>query len=71
MQNGINFDELPTWQRCGVGLYWEDCQKTGYNPLEEKETLVTGRCIKVEEKLPMQDDYSEFIRSLLNLESSK
>jgi tRNA(His) guanylyltransferase len=65
LQNGIDFNELPAWQHRGVGLYWEECQKTGYDTLEAKETLVTGRCIKVEEKLPRQDDYSEFIRSFL------
>lgn len=70
LQNGIDFNELPSWQHRGVGLYWEECQKTGYNTLEAKAVLVTGRCIKVEEKLPMQDDYSEFIRSFLNLESN-
>jgi tRNA(His) guanylyltransferase len=71
LQNGINFNELPAWQHCGVGLYWEECQKTGYNTLEAKETLVTGRCIKVDDQLSMQDDYSEFIRSFLNLELSE
>lgn len=71
LQNGINFNELPTWQLLGVGLYWEEYQKTGYNPLELKETLVTRRRIKVDDQLPRQDDYSEFIRSFLNLESTK
>ena len=66
LQNGINFTELPSWQHRGVGLYWEKYQKPSYNPLEEKETLVTRRRIKVDENLPLHDDYSKFIRSFLN-----
>ena len=32
-QRGINFNDLPLWQRRGVGIYWESYQKTGTNPL--------------------------------------
>ena len=71
LQNGIDFNELPTWQHRGVGLYWEEYQKTGYNPLEAKEVLVIRRRIKVDDQLPTQDEYSEFIRSFLNLESNQ
>ncbi|MDP8962921.1 MAG: tRNA 5'-guanylyltransferase [Cyanobacteriota bacterium] len=65
-QHGINFNELPLWQRRGVGLYWEDYEKPGYNPVLEKEVSVTRRRIKVEEELPMKDEYGEFISRFLD-----
>jgi len=65
-QHGINFNELPIWQRRGVGLYWEEYHKQGYNPVQAKEVLVTRRRIKVDEELPMKDAYGEFIVSILN-----
>jgi hypothetical protein len=49
-----------------VGLYWEDYQKPGYNPVLEKEVSVTRRRIKVEEELPIKDEYGEFISRLLD-----
>ncbi|HEY9819431.1 MAG TPA: tRNA(His) guanylyltransferase Thg1 family protein [Candidatus Sericytochromatia bacterium] len=67
-QNGINFNELPIWQRRGVGLYWEEYEKLGYNPVLEKEVIVKRRQIKVDEELPMKDEYGEFIRRFLKVE---
>jgi tRNA(His) 5'-end guanylyltransferase len=31
-QNGINFNDVPTWQKRGTGVYWETFQKEGFNP---------------------------------------
>jgi tRNA(His) 5'-end guanylyltransferase len=60
-QHGINFNELPNWQKRGVGLYWEEFQKEGYNPVKDETVFTTRRRIKRELDLPMKDDYSEFI----------
>ena len=60
-QNGINFNNLPTWQRRGVGLYWEQYEKMGYNPLENKPVVAIRRRIKVDQELPMKEAYAEFI----------
>lgn len=65
-QNGINFNELPTWQRRGTGLYWEHYEKRGYNPIEDKEVIALRRRVKVDEELPMREAYQEFINRLLN-----
>ena len=32
----INFNDLPTWQKRGSGLYWIEYQKTEYNPKEKQ-----------------------------------
>lgn len=65
-QHGINFNELPTWQRRGVGLYWEEYEKEGYNPIQDQAVVVKRRQVKLDEELPMKDAYGEFIRSILN-----
>ncbi len=64
-QHGINFNDLPTWQKRGSGLYWQEYQKTGYNPKTDEKTIVTRNKIKQDLQLPMKDDYSQFIRELL------
>lgn len=64
-QHGINFNDLPTWQKRGSGLYWQEYQKTGYNPKTEEKTIVSRSKIKQDLQLPMKDDYSDFIRELL------
>lgn len=65
-QNGINFNDLPTWQRRGVGLYWEEYEKQGYNPIENKPVVAKRRRIKVDDELPMKEAYGEFIRCFLD-----
>jgi tRNA(His) 5'-end guanylyltransferase len=66
-QHGINFNDTPPWQRRGTGLYWENYQKAGYNPLTQQAVQVDRRRIKIDEELPMKEAYGTFIRSLLDL----
>lgn len=65
-QRGINFNDLPLWQRRGIGLYWEQYQKTGRNPLTEEVVSTTRKRLKQDLDLPMRDEYGQFIRTLLD-----
>ncbi|MBW4623660.1 MAG: hypothetical protein KME17_30405 [Cyanosarcina radialis HA8281-LM2] len=62
---GINFNDLPNWQKRGVGLYWESYQKEAISPIDREKVFTTRRRIKVDLELPMKDDYSEFIKNLI------
>jgi tRNA(His) guanylyltransferase len=55
-QHGINFNQLPLWQRRGIGLYWEKYIKEGFNPKTGEAVTATRRRIKVDEELPMKED---------------
>ncbi|MEW6492786.1 MAG: tRNA(His) guanylyltransferase Thg1 family protein [Cyanobacteriota bacterium] len=65
-QHGVNFNELPTWQRRGTGLYWENYEKQGYNPVQEKEVVTKRRRVRVDEELPMKEGYETFMYHLLD-----
>jgi tRNA(His) 5'-end guanylyltransferase len=64
-QRGINFNELPLWQKRGVGLYWEAYQKPARNPLTGEDVAASRRRLKTELELPMKDDYGVFIKKLV------
>jgi len=64
-QQGINFNDLPSWQKRGIGIYWEVYEKEGWNPKTQTTVLAQRRRIKVDYDLTMGDEYSEFIRRLL------
>ncbi len=64
-QRGINFNELPSWQKRGVGIYWETYEKTAVNPLTKEMVLATRKRLKVDYKLPMKDMYSDFVCTLV------
>lgn len=54
-QRGINYNDLPLWQKRGVGFYWKTIERNG----AERRELVTDM------ELPMGDKYGDFIRALL------
>jgi tRNA(His) guanylyltransferase len=64
-QNGINFSNLPNWQKRGIGLYWESHEKIGVNPKTKEAVVAKRRRIHVDYELPMKEAYDQFIRKLL------
>jgi tRNA(His) 5'-end guanylyltransferase len=65
-QRGINFNDLPRWQKRGVGVYWQSVEKVGFNPLQQQETLVTRRRLQIDRELPMKEAYDGFVALLLH-----
>ena len=64
-QNGINFDKLPCWQKRGLGVYWETVEKQGFNPITGKTETATRRTLKVDQELPLREEYAKFITTFL------
>jgi tRNA(His) guanylyltransferase len=64
-KKGINFNDLPNWQKQGVGVYWEKYEKNGYNPVTCENVFAIRNRLKVDLELPMKDKYSEFIEILI------
>lgn len=64
-QHGVNYNELPLWQKRGVGVYWTPVEKTGTHPLTGETSITTRRVLKTDLELPMKDAYSHFIEQLL------
>lgn len=65
-QHGINFNDLPNWQKRGVGVYWEEYEKLGYNPITGENVSASRRRIRRDLDLPMKDEYSAFIAEFLS-----
>ncbi len=64
-QHGINFNNLPNWQKRGTGLYWENYQKEAQNPQTGETVFAQRRRLVTNLELPMRDAYSDFIEALL------
>jgi tRNA(His) guanylyltransferase len=64
-QNGINFNDIPAWQKRGIGLYWETFEKPSVNPKTGLEVMAERRRIKIDYELPMKEEYSAFISRLI------
>jgi len=68
-QHGINFNDLPSWQRRGVGLYWEEFEKEGYDPVKQIQVKAIRRRIKVDLELPLKEQYGRLIRGIMKNDS--
>src|SRR5215467_422856 len=64
-QNGVNFNDVPNWQKRGIGLYWEVYDNPSVNPLTGEEVVARRRRVKVDYELPMKDQYGDFIMRLI------
>lgn len=64
---GINFDKLPSWQKRGVGVYWADVEKTGFNPKTQSEEKTIRRKLQVNYELPLGESYGKMVSSFLEL----
>ncbi|MCB2156586.1 tRNA 5'-guanylyltransferase [bacterium] len=60
-ERGTNFNDLPLWQRRGTGLYFETYAMEGFNPQTEQAVWAERRRVKIDQELPMKDEYSRFI----------
>ena len=69
-QKGINFNELPSWQKRGIGIYWQEYEKQGYNPIACKTEIAIRNRLNVNMDLPMKDQYSSFIESIVAVSES-
>lgn len=65
LQAGLNFNDVPNWQKCGIGFYWESYRKEGVNPVSKEVVFTTRRRIKTDLELLMKDNYSQFVRELV------
>ena len=64
-QFAVNFNDIPSWQKWGIGLYWERYDKPAVNPVTNEEVVARRRRIRTEYDLPMKDEYGEFVKSIL------
>lgn len=70
-ENGINFNELPNWQKRGTGIYWDFVEKVGWNPVKQKEEMAVRRELSVNMNLPMKDEYNRFILEIIENSNKK
>lgn len=59
--HGISYNNVPAWQKKGIGLHWHDYEVAGKNPVTDKDVITSRREIVVNMSLPRGDVYDQFI----------
>ena len=62
---GINYNDLPNWQKRGVGVAFVDIQKEGFNPIKQEKVLTIRKELTVNYDLPVGEDYRQYILKML------
>ncbi len=60
-QSGVNFNDLPSWQKRGTAVYWERYQKRAVNPKTGETALASRRRLAHDLELPIGEQYLAFI----------
>ena len=61
----INYNDVPQWQKRGVGVYSKEYIRQGYNPISGKIVSVKRKSFEADYELPIAEKYSAFIGSFL------
>ena len=62
---GIDYDQLPSWQKRGVGLWKEVYEKEGFDPISKTTVKAFRNRIAISENLPLGEEYAEMITGFL------
>ena len=66
-QKGINYNDLPAWQKRGIGVYFQNVSKEGYNPIKDEKVVAQRRELFVDYELPIGEEYKDFILRFLEV----
>ena len=66
-QKGINYNDLPSWQKRGIGVYFQDVSKEGYNPVKDEKVVTQRRELFADYELPIGEEYKDFILRFLEV----
>lgn len=58
---GINYNELPNWQKRGIGIYYTTYEKKGYNPITAQEVQTTRSKLCTDMELQTGEAYRDWV----------
>ncbi len=64
-QHGINYNDLPAWQKRGQGVYFRNVQKEGVDPRTNTKVLTERRELYTDLELPLGTEYRKFVLKFL------
>ena len=61
---GVNFEDLPLWQKNGIGLRWIQVEKPATNPMTGEDVIAKRNILESDLQLPTGQDYSNYLNKL-------
>ena len=70
-ERGINYNDLPSWQKRGIGIFFRNEQRQGFNPVTQETVSCLRRALHVETELPTGREYSQFVTRIVDESNRK
>ncbi|CAM4110179.1 MULTISPECIES: tRNA(His) guanylyltransferase Thg1 family protein [Flavobacterium] len=64
-QHGINYNNVPSWQKRGVSMFYKRIDKKGINPINQEEIEYTRKEIFLDTELLIREEYREFLLKII------
>lgn len=68
-QQGINFNDLPAWQKRGVGLSWKTYELETQNRKTGQAVTVNRQRIQHDYEVPRNDEYTRYLERFIRQET--
>ena len=65
IDKGIDFDEVPVWQRYGTGVFYRTVEREGFNPIKNEKVLAIRRELFTDYEIPHGDEYRKYVVEFL------
>ncbi|KAB1229598.1 tRNA(His) guanylyltransferase Thg1 family protein [Chryseobacterium viscerum] len=65
-QYGINYNNLPSWQKRGVGILDKEIKKQGFNPVIKEPVVYLRNELFVENELATRESYRTFLKEIFD-----
>ncbi len=62
---GINFNDVPAWQKRGIGVLWKEEDHVGLDPRTGAKVSKARRRAVVELDLPMKSEFEQLVRGIV------
>lgn len=69
-EHNINYNDVPAWQRRGIGITWESYGRPGWNPVTGQPVTARRRRLTRNAELPMKAAYRVWLSELITTGSS-
>lgn len=64
---GINFNDIPLWQKRGAGVFWKKYEKEGFDPVTQTKTSTDRFSLYADYDLPCKKEYSDYIMEIFSV----
>jgi tRNA(His) guanylyltransferase len=64
-ENGVNYNDLPPWQKRGIGFRYDTVETSAVNPKTENIVSAVRRKLNIKMTLPLNMEYELMIREII------